>query len=154
MKKLLLIIIIAFCFTEDTTSLTISYTTGVMEFEESDAELDYNNIGLKYNFHTGSSSEWGAYYDFDLEGEGDINLLGTFMRSYLQEDEFSPFLELNVGLALTEVDNYLTIGGKLGGKYSISNNASVELAYRYLYFETDYQEHYISSVVLGYSFSL
>ena len=153
MKKIIFILIImGFSFTKD-TSLSISYSPGILEFEESDDEVDYNTIGIKYSVHSSSSSEWGAFYDLDTE-EGEINLLGVFMKSYFQQDVFSPFLEFNVGLALTDNDNYLTVGGRLGGSYEISDKNSIEIAFKYLYFETDYQEYYISSAVLGYSFKL
>ena len=149
MRKIILLLILTGFVLAQNRNLTISYSPGVIEFEEWDGEVDYNTIGIKYNVSPTSYSQWGGFYELDTE-EGEWNLLGCFMRSYLQEDIFRPFLEVDAGLVMMESNNHFFVGGKIGGNYQLADN-TLEIAFRYIFFETDYQEYYITSAVLGYS---
>ena len=147
-----MIIIISSVFTKDTT-YGLAYSPGIMEFEEWDGDVDFNTINFKYAASMSSSSEWGVFYELDIE-EGDFEILGSYVRSYLQDDVFRPFLELDVGVILGDGDTEPFIGGKLGGLYEIDESKAVEISFRYMIFATDYQEYYVTSINLGYLFSI
>ena len=139
-------------FTKDAT-YGLSYSPGIMEFEEWDDEVDFNTVSFKYMTTLSSSSEFGAFYELDTE-EGDFDILGLFVRSYLQDDVLRPFLELDVGAILGDGDTEAFIGGRLGGIYAMDESSAVEISFRYMIFATDYQEYYVTSINLGYLFSM
>ena len=147
-----MIIIISTVFSKD-TRYGLAYSPGIMEFEEWDGDIDFNTISFKYADSMSSSSEWGVFYELDTE-EGDFEILSSYVRSYLQNDVFRPFLELDVGVILGDGDTEPFIGGKLGGLYKIDESNAVEVSLRYMIFATDYQEYYVTSINLGYLFSI
>ncbi len=133
----------------------ISYTTGTLDIETNyaEVEVDYETIGGRFGLYSSQTTQWGGYYEIDLE-DSEINLLGAYIRSYLQQDQFSPYLELDLGMAMGDEDSDFFIGGMIGGKYVLDGKSAFDLGFRYLYSEGDDIWLDFSSFVLGYSFSL
>ena len=135
--------------------ITIEYTTGTLEIETNygEGEVDYETIGGRFGLYSSETTQWGGYYEIDLE-DSEINLLGGYIRSYLQKDQFSPYLELDLGMAIGDEDSEFFIGGMIGGKYVLNKKNAFDIGFRYLYSEGDDTWLYFSSFVLGYSITL
>ena len=159
----IIILILSLMFAQDNSEgsgkiskeITIGYTTGTLEIEteSGDVEGDYETLVGRYGSYSSETTQWGGFYELDLE-DSELDLLGAYVRSYLQKDIFSPFLELDLGIAMGEDDNQFLIGGMIGGKYELNQKHSFDLGFRFLYCEGDDIWYYFSSVLLGCSVRL